>query len=195
MNNVLTVSASMLRKGLVISVDTMQVPGRKKVLTLPFVGYEARFSTAEIRELEPRQFAVFAKEFRTQFAAPFDFSRRKWFADIRQVVYLMEEEVRLLGPRNVGNPPEAAVRQMRPLVEATNAQLVAKCAGYTDALQQLGQTAYLAALSAAHRAAKTRPAKSAVQVEAEFVITTPVPPAVPNVATTRFVHLPTSRLR
>jgi hypothetical protein len=180
----------MLRKGLVISVDTVQIPGKKQVLTLPSVGYEVRYSTADIRELEKPQFAAFAKEFRTQFSQPFDFYRRKWFADIRKVVHEVEGEVRLLGPRNLGNTPEAVV-QMKPLVADANVQLNAKCAGYTQALQELGQTAYRAALLASYRAAKTRPPKSSVQVEAEFVITTPVPPAVPNFAVARFVVMPT----
>jgi hypothetical protein len=175
----------------VVSVDTVQIPGKKLVLALPSVGYEVRFSTADIREMERPQFAAFAKEFRAQFSAPFDFYRRKWFADIRKVVHDVEGEVRLLGPRNLGNTPEAVV-QMRPLVADANVQLNARCAAYTEALQQLGQNAYQSALRASYRAVKTRPAaKSTVQVEAEFVITTPVPPAVPNFAVARFVVMPT----
>jgi hypothetical protein len=191
-SNVLTVSPSVLRTGLVVSVDTMQVPGAKKVLALPSIGYEVRFSTAEIREMQKPQFMAFAKEYRAQFAAPFDLYRRKWFADIRKVVHTVEGEVRQLGPRNLGNTPEA-IAQMGPLVEGANAQLNARCAAYTEALQQLGQTAYQSALRASCRAAKVRPVKSAVRVEAEFVITTPVPPAVPNVAVARFVVMPTPK--
>jgi hypothetical protein len=178
----------------VVTVDTVQIPGKKQVLGLPSVGYEVRFSTADIREMPNPQFAAFFKEFRSQFAAPFDFCRRKWFADIRKIVHDVEGEVRLLGPRNLGNTPEAVV-QMKPLVAAATAQLQAKCATYTEALQQLGQTAYRAALLASYRAVKQKPVKSSVQVEAEFVITSPVPPAVPNVAVARFVTMPTTRLR
>ena len=192
MTNVLSVSPKVLHTGLVVSVDSVQVPGGKETLVLPSVGYEVRFSTVDVRTMERPQFAAFAKEFRAQFSRPFDFYRRRWYADIRKIVRETDGEVRWLG-RQTDDTPEA-VQRMLPLVARANEQLDARCAGYTEALQQLGQTAYEAALLASYRAIKQRPVKSGVKVEAEFVITTAVPPAVPNVTVTRYVVMPTSRL-
>ena len=192
MTDVPTVSPKVLRTGLVVSVSSMPVPGTKAVLVLPSIGYEVRFSTVDIRNMPPRpQFAAFAKEFRHQFSQPFDLYRRRWFADIRKVVHENDMQVRSIG-RLAEDTPEA-VEQMLPVVASVNDVLKARCVAYTSALQQLGQTAYEAGLAAAYRAAKMRPVKSAVTVEAEWVITTPVPAAVPNVTVTRYVVMPTTR--
>lgn len=179
-------SARLLKRGLVITKDTMQVPGKKMVLELPHVGYEVSFSTADIRELPPEHFKVFATEYARQFNEHFAFLRRTWFADIRKVVRQTEAQLKPLGFQHDGDVP-AATREMRPIVERTNEDLRRRCAAYTVALQQHGQACYQSALRAAWRAAKRGSAHSAVKVVAEFELTTPVPEARPLTHSSRFV--------
>jgi hypothetical protein len=186
-------STTQLKRGLVVTVDTMQVTGTKKVLDLPSVGYEVRFSTADIREMSPEHFAVFATEFAERFNDQFAFLRRKWFSDIRKVVRQTEAQLSALGKQS--SDVASAVRGMRPTVDRANDDLRQRCTTYADALQAHGQTCYQAALRAAWRAAKRRSAKSTVRVEAEFELTAPMPPAVPTVAVSRYVVMPTPRHR
>jgi hypothetical protein len=186
-------SRTQLKRGLVVTVDTMQVTGVKKVLDLPSVGYELRFSTADIRDLPPEHFAVFAAEFAERFNGEFAFLRRKWFADMRQVVRQTEAQLSPLGKQS--SDLAAAVRAMGPMVDRANDDLRQRCAGYAVALQAHGQACYQAALRVAWRAAKRRSGQSSVKVVAEFELTAPVPPAVPNVAVSRYVVMPTPRHR
>lgn len=187
------VSPSILKKGLVVTVDTVQISGKKLVLDLPSVGYEARFSTADVRAMPAEQFAAFAAEFRARFNEPFAVARRKWFADIRSVVRLAEGEVRSSGKHADDTP--TAVREMHVIVDGANTELRAKCAAYAEALRQLGDTAYRAALQKSYRAVQRKPAPSQVRVSAEFELVKPIPPARPNVAVSRLVTMPTARLR
>jgi hypothetical protein len=185
------VAPSVLKKGLVVTVDTVQISGKKLVLELPSVGYEARFSTADVRAMPADQFAAFAAEFRNQFNEPFAVARRMWFADIRKVVRLAEGEVRTAG--QYADDTASAVRDMHPIVDRANEELRAKCAAYADALRQLSDTAYRAALQKSYRAVKRQPVPSKVRVDAEFELVKPIPPARPNVAVSRLVTMPTTR--
>lgn len=189
--NVPNVSPSLLRKGLVVTVENWHVAAPKKVLVLPSIGYEVRFSTADVREMPDPQFAAFATAFDKRFTDEFNFVRRKWFADIRYIVRLAEDEIRNLG---ITAPDKAqAVAQMREIVDRTNGLLRAKCDEWAEGLQQLGQAGYDSALSASYRAVKRRPVKSTVKVAAEFVLSSPMPPAVPISPVSRFVTMPTTR--
>jgi hypothetical protein len=183
-------SAGLLKRGLVVTKDTMQVPGKKMVLDLPSVGYELRFSTADIREMPPEHFKVFASEYGRQFNAQFAFLRRTWFADMRKLVRQTEVLLKPLGFQAGGDVP-AATREMRPIVERANDDLRHRCATYADALQEHGQACYQAALRAAWRTAKRRSGRSTVKVTAEFELTAPVPPAAPLSHSTRYVVMPT----
>src|SRR6478609_8197354 len=60
-------TAPELKRGLVVTKDTIQVPGKKRVLDLPSVGYEVSFSVRDVRELQPEHFKVFVEEFRKHF--------------------------------------------------------------------------------------------------------------------------------
>lgn len=186
-------SAALLRRGLIITKDTMPVPGKKKVLDLPSVGYEASFSTADIRELSDAHFSVFATEFAKQFNPQFAYLRRTWFANLRAVVREVETRLGPIGKYSDG--VAEAVREMHPLVDQANVDLRRRCASYSDALEQLAQTCYQDALRAAWRAAKRQSASSKVKVAAEFELTKPVPPAIPIVPETRYVVMPTGGRR
>ena len=205
------VSPSLLKKGLVVTVDTVKISGQRLVLELPSVGYEARFSTADVRAMPAEQIklkfvgSVWARlegpqdcvdtmvaEFRTRFNEPFAVARRTWFADIRKVVRLAESEVRLVG--KLADDTPGAIREMHPIVERANEELRAKCAACAEALQQLGEGAYRAALQTSYRAVKREPVTSRVKVAAEFELVKPIPPARPTVAVSRIVTMPTARL-
>jgi hypothetical protein len=187
-------SAGQLKRGLVVTKDTMQVPGKKKVLDLPFVGYEVSFSIADIRDMPPDQFKVFAAEYGKQFNERFAFLRRTWFADIRKVVRQTEAELKPLGLEAAGDVA-VAVKEMHPIVERANDDLRRRCAAYAAALQQHGQACYQAALRASWRAVKRRSARSTVRVVGEFELTTPLPPAAPLITATKYVVMPTPKRR
>lgn len=186
------VSPSLLKKGLVVTADTVKISGQRLVLELPSVGYEARFSTADVRAMPAEQFAAFVAEFRRRFNEPFAVARRMWFADIRKVVRLAESEVRLAG--KLADDTPGAVREMHPIVERANEELRAKCASCAEALQQLGDVAYRAALQTSYRAVQRQPVAPRVRVAAEFELVKPIPPARPTVAVSRIVTMPTARL-
>jgi hypothetical protein len=180
-------TAAELKRGLVVTKDSIQIPGKKQVLELPCFGYEVSFSVADVRELPPEQFKLFAEEFRKHFNEQFAFLRRRWFADIRKFVRQIEtQQLKPLGVETNGDRA-AAVREMRPIVEQANADLRQRCTEFAGVVQQHGQSSYQAALRAAWRAAKRRSATSNVKVVAEFDLVRPLPPAVPIQPESRFV--------
>jgi hypothetical protein len=186
------VAPNLLRKGLVVSVREWEVPGKKRVLELPRVGYEVRITTAQVREMPVAQYRAFATEFKTRFTSEFGFLRRKWGTDLRRIVRDAEEEIIPLG-RGTDDTPQA-VEQMRVIVDRTNAELRARCAAMTGILKQTTEEIYRAALVQSCKAVKTKPQKPAVTVTAEFELIGLLPPAVPNVLVSRFVTMPTVRL-
>jgi len=183
---------SLLRKGLVVSVLEWEVPGKKKLLALPNIGYEVRFTTGQVRDMPVPQFRAFATEFKTRFTPEFGFLRRKWGTDLRRIVRDAEEAIRPLG-RGADDTAQA-VEQMQEIVDRTNVELRARCAAMTDVLRQTTEEIYRAALAHSYKAVKAKPQKPATTVTAEFELIAPLPPAVPNVFVSRFVTMPTVRL-
>src|SRR4051812_1350012 len=102
-------TAPELKRGLVVTKDTIQIPGKKRVLDLPSVGYEVSFSVADVRELPPEHFKVFVEEFRKHFNEQFAFLRRRWFADTRKFIREVEDQLKPLG-FETGGDRAAAVR-------------------------------------------------------------------------------------
>jgi hypothetical protein len=186
------VAPNLLRKGLVVSALEWVVPGKKRLLQLPRIGYEVRISTAQVRAMPVDQFRVFATEFKARFSPEFSFLRRKWGADLRRIVRDAEEEIMPLGKTT--EDTTQAGEEMRLIVDRTNAELRARCEAMAGVLQQTTQECYRAALAQSCKAVKTKAQKPAATVTAEFELIAPLPPAVPNVFVSRYVTMPTVRL-